>query len=211
MVDGGAASTAVNLHHGHEAIEAHLLAAATVPTLSLEQPVALGTAGALAKLRPWLDGRDVLVTNADAVLPSVDLRAFVDGWDRQRVRLLCVRDAERGDFGDLRYSGVALLPWREVAPLRVEPTGLYEVSWRRLDAEGSLDLVVHDGPFVDCATTADYLAANLLVSGGASVIDPSARVSGHVERSVVWEHAVVGERERLVDAIRTAKRTVLIR
>src|SRR5688500_9646540 len=40
--------------------------------LSVEQPEALGTAGALGLLRPWIAGRAVLVTNADAWL-SADL------------------------------------------------------------------------------------------------------------------------------------------
>jgi NDP-sugar pyrophosphorylase family protein len=34
--------------------------------LSVEQPEALGTAGAIGKLRDWLGERDLLVTNGDA-------------------------------------------------------------------------------------------------------------------------------------------------
>lgn len=212
VVDLSAATTAVNVHHGRDPIEAHLGALGErAPTVSVEEPVALGTSGALAKLRSWLDGRGVLATNSDAFLPGLDLRPFVDGWDRQRVRLLCVPDPVHHDFGDLRYAGAALLPWSEVEPLRAEPSGLYEASWRRREVEGSLDLVVHDGPFVDCGTPADYLAANLVASGGASVIDPTARVEGTVQRCVLWEGAVVYPAERLVDAIRTPSLTVLVR
>ena len=58
----------------------------------------------------------VLVTNADAWLP-VDLGAFVDGWDGERIRLLVVEDRARPDFGSARYCGVALLPWSDVAGL----------------------------------------------------------------------------------------------
>ena len=202
---------AVNLHHGAALLDAHLPAAVH---RSREEHAALGTAGALGALRPWLAGRSALVTNADAWLaPQLDLASFVDGWDRERVRLLCVVDPARGDFGDRRYCGVAILPWRTIAPLAPEPSGLYEVSWRAEAAAGRLDLVVHDGPFVDCGSPSDYLAANLLASGGSSVIDPGAVVAEGAElvRAVVWDHSEVASGERLVDAIRAEGLTVLVR
>jgi NDP-sugar pyrophosphorylase family protein len=154
----------------------------------------------------------VLVTNSDAWLP-IDLGAFVDGWDGERIRLLVVEDRERPDFGSARYCGVALMPWADVEGLEPEPAGLYEVSWRYAFELGRLDLVDHDGPFVDCGTPADYLRANLLASGGDSVIGPGAQVdaSAVVESSVVWPGAVVEAGERLTGAIRTAELTVLIR
>jgi NDP-sugar pyrophosphorylase family protein len=206
-----AGGVAVNLHHGAAQIDAHLPAAVH---RSHEEAQALGTAGALGALRGWIDGRDVLVTNADAWLaPPLDLAAFVDEWDRERVRLLCVRDPHRGDFGDRRYCGVALLPWRAVAPLAAEPSGLYEVSWAAEEAAGRLDLVDHRGPFVDCGTPADYLTANLAASGGANVVDPSAMVapSATLDRCVVWDGSEVEPGERLVRAIRAGRLTVLVR
>jgi NDP-sugar pyrophosphorylase family protein len=60
-------AVAVNLHHGGPALDAHLPDAVH---RSWERPEALGTAGALGALRPWLDGRAVLVTNADAWLAT---------------------------------------------------------------------------------------------------------------------------------------------
>lgn len=200
-----------NLHHGARQLDEHL---PDDVHRSVEAPEALGTAGALGALRSWIDGRAVLVTNSDAWLgANLDLADFVTGWDQERVRLLCVRDPRRGDFGDLRYCGVALLPWRTVAPLVAEPSGLYERSWREEAACGRLDLAVFDGPFVDCATPRDYLAANLLASGGTSVVDPQATVASDatVERSVVWADGEVAEGEVLVDAIRAGPLTVLIR
>jgi NDP-sugar pyrophosphorylase family protein len=206
---------AVNLHHRAAQLDAHLPRAVH---RSWERPEALGTAGALGLLRPWIDGRPVLVTNADAWItgatgPDVDLRSFVADWDRDRVRLLCVATDGPADFGDLRYCGVALLPAAMVARLRAEPTGLYEVLWRAEHAAGRLDLVVHPGRFVDCGTPADYLAANLAASGGASVVDPSALVGRDavVERSVVWDHSEVRPGEHLVDAVRAGARTLLVR
>jgi NDP-sugar pyrophosphorylase family protein len=205
---------AVNVHHGRLLMEAHLTGRdlACRPHLSIEDGEARGTAGALGLLHEWIDGRDVLLTNADAWV-AADTAGFVAGWDRERIRLLCVRDEARGDFGSLRYCGVALLPWSEVAPLGPEPSGLYERSWAQAERDGRLDLVIHDGAFVDCGTVADYLEANLLWSGGASVIGPGAQVApgARVERSVLWPGAVVLAGEVLVDAVRAGDQTVLVR
>jgi NDP-sugar pyrophosphorylase family protein len=204
-------SVAVNLHHGADQIDAHLPSGVH---RSFEAPDALGTAGAIGALRSWIDGRDVLVANADAWLdPTLDLTAFASGWDRRRTRLLCVVDADRGDFGDLRYCGMALVPGATAAGLAPIPSGLYEVSWREERAADRLDLHRTDARFVDCGTPADYLAANLAASGGVSVVGPGATVGdgAHLERSVVWPGAAVASGEVLVDAIRTPKATVLVR
>lgn len=206
---------AVNLHHGATQVAAHLDRRPGAPVhRSLELPVALGTAGALGALRPWLDGRSVLLTNADAWFgDELDLTGFVAGWDGERARLLCVPDRRRGDFGALRYCGVALLPAAMVGRLEAVPSGLYEVSWRHEEASGRLDLVATDARFIDCGTPADYLAANLAATGGASAIDPTARVGAgaRVEASVLWPGAEVAPGEVLRQAIRTPEVTVLVR
>src|SRR5436305_9855559 len=100
-------SVAVNCHHGRELMEAHL---AGRVHLSVEEPEALGTAGALGALRDWIDGRGVLVLNADA-WHEADLAAFAAGWDGDRIRLLTVIDAVNGTWGDHHYAGAALMPW----------------------------------------------------------------------------------------------------
>jgi MurNAc alpha-1-phosphate uridylyltransferase len=203
---------AVNVHHGREAMERHL---AGRVHLSIEEAQPLGTAGALARMRPWLDGRAALVTNADAWLPrDLDVVGFVEGWDGERIRLLAVEDTGRPDFDDrFRYAGLALVPWPDIAPLDdAEPSGLYETTWRAAHAAGRVDLVLHDGVFLDCGTPRDYLAANLDASGGQSVIGPGALVEGEVVRSVVWPGAIVYRSERLVDGIRATELvTVLVR
>lgn len=202
---------AVNLHHGAAAIDAHLGAEVH---RSYETGEALGTAGALGALRPWIDGRHVLVTNSDAWFPAdLDLDDFVADWDRDRVRLLCVDDPDRGDFGTARYCGVALLPARLVGQLSATPSGLYEVQWRAEADAGRLDLVVRPGAFIDCGTPADYLRANLAASGGVSVVGAGAIVhpDATVVRSVIWDGAEVSAGERLVDAVRAGSLTVLIR
>lgn len=200
---------AVNLHHHAE----QMLAALSGRGLhvSHERDEALGTAGALGRLRGWLDGRAVLLTNADAWYPEDGVAALddlVSGWDGERPRLLCVRQEGTGDFGDLRYVGTALLPWWSVRELTDRPSGLYEVSWARLHAEGCLDLVLADLAAVDCGTPLDYLRANLAASGGASVVEDGATVDGEVVRSVVWSGETVAAGERLVDAIRGAGATI---
>lgn len=203
-------SVAVNLHHGADQLDAHLPASVH---RSFEAPEALGTAGALGALRAWIDGRPVVVTNADAWLPTdLDLERFVSEWDGERVRLLCVDDPSRGDFGSLRYCGVALMPGRLVEVFEPVPSGLYEVCWRDEERAGRLDLVTTSGPFVDCGTPAEYLRANLVATGGRSVVGTGATVGAGAElvRSVVWDGAVVEPGERLVDAVRAGPLTVRV-
>lgn len=196
-----AADVAVNVHHGRAALEAHL---AGRVHLSVEEPEALGTAGALGHLRDWVAGRAVVVANADA-WHRFDLAVLLDGWDGERVRLLVVEDPARGDFGPWRYCGAALMPWPEVRLLPATPAGLYEASWGRRHEEGRLDLVPVAGPFFDCGTPPDYLAANLAASGGRSVVGAGARVDGELVRSVVWPGGVVRAGERLVECIRSGE------
>jgi hypothetical protein len=212
----GSAHLAVNAHHLADQIAAHLAERAPEVHLGVEYPQALGTAGALGALRPWLDGRDALVTNADAFLPEglarEDGRSFTDDWDAEHCRLACITipaDGGRADFvaGDgrrMRYVGACLLPWRMIRSLAPEPSGLYERLWRDQDAAGRLELWPIAGTALDCGTVSDYLQANLHASGGKSVVGPGAHVEGRLVRSVVWDGAHVGPDEHLVDVVRAA-------
>ncbi|HET7303646.1 MAG TPA: sugar phosphate nucleotidyltransferase, partial [Segeticoccus sp.] len=195
----GPANVAVNAHHLAEQVVEH---AGGRVHLSVEEGRPRGTAGALVPLRDWLAGRAVLLTNADAWLPAdpAELADFVAGWDGERCRLLTRAVGSAGDFGDRRYVGVCLLPWRLVREVPPGESGLYEVLWRREWEAGRLDLVDTDAPYRDCGTPADYLAANLDASGGAGVVGEGAVVEGRVERSVVWDGAYVGPDEHLVEA-----------
>jgi NDP-sugar pyrophosphorylase family protein len=205
------ADVAVNVHHGRAMIEEHLATAEGVH-VSVEEHEALGTAGALALLRPWIAGRGVLVLNGDTWAPG-DLASVTAGWDHERVRLLVV-GADRlwpPDRPTSRLAG-AFVPWSEVARLDAVPSGLWEASWRAAHAEGRTEVVRWDGPCVDCGTPARYLAANLAVSGGEPVVGDGAVVEGTVERTVVWPGARVAAGEVLVDAVRTDTGvTVLVR
>lgn len=201
-LDGLCEAVAVNVHAGREEMERHL--AGRPVHISVEEPAPLGTAGALGRLRDWLGGRPVLVGNADAWHRN-DVGLLLDGWDGARIRLLAVRDPGRGDFGPWRYIGSALIPWADVARLEPVPSGLYELAWRPAEADGRLEIIAGEGPFFDCGTPSDYLAANLAASGGASVIGAGAVVEGEVIRSVVWPGGVVAPGERLVESIRVGR------
>jgi N-acetyl-alpha-D-muramate 1-phosphate uridylyltransferase len=186
---------AVNLHHGRRALDRHL-AADVHRSVEADRP--LGTAGALGHLRSWIAGRGTLVVNADAWCPG-SLEGFVTGWDGERIRLLVPGSAELRP--DSAIAG-ALMSWSDVASLEAEPSGLYEASWRRAAEDGRLDVVRHDGAFVDCGTPQDYLDANLQASGGQSVVEPGAIVEGELDRCVVWSDARVHPGEALSCAIR---------
>ena len=148
-------SVAVNVHHGRDQLEPHLLERGDV-WVSVEEARALGTAGALGLLRDWLDGRGVLVVNADSwSLP--DLTTFVAGWDGERVRMLLVGD---DPFGPRSAVVASLLPWAEAVRLEPVPSGLWEACWRDLVGTDAIETVAYDGPFVDCGTPARYLEAN---------------------------------------------------
>ncbi len=200
-----AEAVAVNLHYGRRALDAHL--AADVHR-SVEANGPLGTAGALGHLRRWIGGRAALVVNADAWCPG-SLESFVAGWDGARVRLLLAGDDELHPSSGL--AG-ALLPWADVQGFEAVPSGLYDLSFRAAQAAGRLEVVRHDGPFVDCGTPHRYLAANMLASGGENVVEPGAQVEGSLDRCVVWSDARVHRHEVLTSCIRARGRiTVLVR
>src|SRR3954452_16825619 len=200
-------SLAVNIHHHRLMLESHL---AGKVHLSIEEPEALGTAGAIGLLRDWIAGRATLVVNADTFCPS-SVASLLDGWDGERPRLLCPPGAT---FGPRIQVAGSLLPWSDSATLVAEPAGLYERVWARAAQEGRLELVnLPDGAVcIDCGTPSQYLDANLAASGGASVIGPGAIVEGTVDQSVVWAGGHVARTEHLTRAIRTGDRlTVLVR
>ena len=203
----GHGDVAVNVHHRRDQLETHL--ARRGVHVSVEREQALGTAGAIGRLRGWIDGRPVLITNADAWF-SGSLDRLVAGWDGERVRLGVGYDPVRPDFaGAWRFVGTSLLPWAWARRMQPEPSGLYEVCWRQAEEEGTLDLVPLDGAFIDCGTPRDYWAANMMWSGGTSVVAGSATIAGSVVRSVVWPGAVVAADECLIEAVRTTDGTTI--
>lgn len=173
-------------------------------------PEELGTAGAVGALRPWLDGRAVLAVNGDT-WTDVDLAPLLEGWDGERVRVLLHGPPGTVLAPDAGLVG-SLVPAVDVARLPTAPLGLNVGVWRRAAADGRLDVLAGDGAFVSCDTPRDYLVANLLASGGRTVVGEGAIVEGVAERCVLWPGVRVGPDEVLVDAIRATDRlTVLVR
>jgi NDP-sugar pyrophosphorylase family protein len=204
-LEGLGLDVAVNAHHHAGAVVAHVDGRARVAV----EPVLLGTAGALANLRGWLDGRDALVVNADAV-HAADLARLLAPERRGRGALLTADPEGTGLGPRLRLCG-ARVPWRDVAALEVVPSGLYDRTWRPAAAAGRLDVLGGEVPWFDCGTPASYLAANLWTSGGAPVVGEGAVVEGELTRSVVWDGSTVRRGEHLVDAVRAERLTVLVR
>jgi MurNAc alpha-1-phosphate uridylyltransferase len=207
VVGAGPERVAVNAHAHRGQLAAHVGGRAF---FSVEEPEALGTAGAVANLRPWLDGRPALVVNGDAWAPG-DLAPLVEGWDGERVRVLVASDPALPLGPATRVLG-SLLPPADVAALPDGVSGLTTVCWRPAEARGRLEQVGGPRPFVDCGRPVDYLAANLAASGGEPVVGEGAEVAGTLVRSVVWPGGVVRRDEHLVDAVRVGDwLTVVVR
>jgi NDP-sugar pyrophosphorylase family protein len=185
---------AVNAHHLADLVVEHVRDLDV--EVSVEVPVALGTAGAIAQLSGWLDGAHVLVQNADAWIPDPPAD-FVTGWDGTRPRLLVRRTEGTSDFGPFRFLGLSLLPRSDVARLRPEPTGLYEVVWREAWERGELDLVEHRGTAFDVGTAERLLAANLVAGDGVSFVHATASVTARLHCCVALPGAVVPDRAEL--------------
>lgn len=207
---------AVNASWLGEQVRDHVAGRARV---SIEGEPPLGTAGALGRLRDWIDGRDVLVANADAYLAGGDLAGLLAGWDRRTVRLLGVPAPPGAPdaFGGYRVAGLSLLPWRWVSGLAARPDELVRAVWRPAEAAGGARVIPFTGWFRDTGTPGDYLAANLHAAGGGNLIAQDATVTGPcrqavvgagavvhgaLTRSVVWPGGRVAAGEHLVGAVR---------
>jgi|694.fasta_scaffold86309_4 NDP-sugar pyrophosphorylase family protein len=217
-LEGLTSTMAVNAHHFADMVMRHIDQEwGDAVTVSVESGEALGTAGGIARLRGWIDGRAAVVVNADTWSPT-SLAPLLDGWDGQTVRVMVNGG---GGFGPRARIVASTLPWSVTKNLVEHPTGLYEVVWRDTFARGELEVVDHYGAFIDCGTPLDYLEANLAAVGlngsaivgsgvtieqgrdiSGSVIGAGAHVSGDVVDSVVWPGQSVGSDERLIRSIR---------
>ena len=222
----GPGVVAVNASYLGAQVVAHVGGRAQV---SVEPDGPLGTAGGIGNLRDWVDGRGVLVGNADAYLadpdrpPGADIAALVEDWDGETVRLLGTPIVSAGGpsgFSGHRFAGFSLLPWRYVRDLPPAKAELVKAVWRPAEADGALEVVAYPGTYLDTGTPGDYLAANLHAAGGGALVDPTATVTGRVTRSVVgagatvagkvdecvvWPGAYVAENERLTGAVRAGR------
>jgi MurNAc alpha-1-phosphate uridylyltransferase len=200
-------SVAVNAHDRAEALVAHIAPRAHA---SIE-PELMGSAGALGVLRRWIDGRDVVLVNADTV-HDADLAGFLLQWDRRSIAFFTADSSDTAFSPSLRLIATAM-PWRVISRIPPTPHGIYRRWWLPAARRGETVIVGdHFGAWFDCGSPADYLAANLWWAHGRSVVGAGAEVNGELERAVVWPGAHVSVGERLRSAIRTTGgRTVLIR
>lgn len=217
-------AVAVNVHHGRDLLEPHLRARGDVH-VAVEEEIALGTAGALAALRGWFEGRSVVVVNADGWTPE-PIGALVDEWDGRSVRVMVAGDDELRD--DSLVVGCAL-PSSVVDAIPSGPGGLFEMVWRDARVDGRIEVVRFEGTFVDCGTPEQYLDANLraaalaggaLIDAGAivgpgarverSVVGSGARIEGELVDSVVWDGQSVTAGESLVRSLRVGPSTTVV-
>ena len=175
---------AVNAHHHTSQIARVAERRALVRE---ERPVALGTAGAIANLLDWVDGRAVAIVNADTWCPG-GLRHLTAGWEGTTTRVLVPGG---GAFGPRAAIVGTLIPWRAIRDLEVAPTGLYEVVWQHEHRDGRLEVVPHAGPWMDCGTPTRLWQANMAAIGDGNRIADTADVLGVVQQSAVGERAVV--------------------
>ncbi len=94
LIDAGCERIAVNAFHRADAIKAHLAELASRLPIELhlsEEPALLGTGGAIAHLRPWLDDAPFYVLNADAIFEEQVRNAFAAVAQRAPA-LLVTRD-----------------------------------------------------------------------------------------------------------------------
>jgi NDP-sugar pyrophosphorylase family protein len=162
----GADRVAVNAAYLGDQIVAHVGARAH---LSVEPDGPLGTSGGIARLKDWIDGRGVLIGNADAYLadparePGKDIAALLDGWSGDTVRMLTKPrlPGATGGFSGRRFTGFSLLPWHYVRDLEQAQSDLVRTVWRPAEAADALELISYEGIYIDTGTPADYLAANL--------------------------------------------------
>jgi hypothetical protein len=201
LVGSGSDHLAVNAHHLAHQIVDQVAGRAEVSV----EPELLGTAGGVARLRPWIAGRAVLVLNADT-WTDIELTDAIESWPGEHVRIVV-----RGELPGAIVLA-ALLPPSAVEDLPEGFGALERVSWWPRQALGELEVVSLEGVAIACDRPREYLAANLVWSAGEAVVGDGARVEGRVERSVVWDGASVEAGEILVDAIRTDDGlTVLVR
>lgn len=180
----------VNAHTHADQVVAHVGSRAR---MSVEREL-LGTGGAIGRLRPWIDGRPLIVCNAD-LLHDLDLRVALDGWDTERIRFLTVGPDGTRLHARLRLVATVLPGWAS-ASLPDEPCDVFTELWRPAERTGRTEFVESAGAWFDCGTLSAYLDAHQWLTG---------------ERVNVWPGAEHRTRPWLRDAVVTPTRTVLVR
>jgi N-acetyl-alpha-D-muramate 1-phosphate uridylyltransferase len=151
----------------------------------------LGTAGGLYNMRAWIGDRDVVVLNADSVLFG-DVADFIGRRGEASTRLLVTLDRTSPDFDGLwRFVGLSTMDRSTVARIGPDTEDLYRDLWKRQLVDAEVKLVPFTGLAIDAGTPANLLAANLVESGGNTVVEPGANVDGTAEQCLVLAGAEV--------------------
>jgi N-acetyl-alpha-D-muramate 1-phosphate uridylyltransferase len=177
------ADCAVNAHHRADQLINWLDGRAHIS----HEPELLGSAGALGQLKSWIDGRDVVVVNADAVHGHrLDTLAQLQG-----VAVLSA-DAPGTEFHPRLTVIGSRISWSLVDRLTATPSGLYEEIWRPAARRGELTVVGLGGPFFDCGTPQRYLAAHHWLTGDDVCRWPQARdISAELRSCIVTPRRIV--------------------
>ena len=191
LQQAGVGEVAVNLHHLGDQIQRDLSQqAAELPKLAFfEEPVILGTAGALRNAAAFLDGGDFLLVNSDAAIDPDFAGLIARHRASGRAATLLVTENRDPDLytplqaeGDritafgvhgpnpLLYTGVCVLSSRLLSRIPAGETALVRHLWQPILDEGreELGFVLHHGPHADLGRPGDFLRASLetLARGG---------------------------------------------
>jgi NDP-sugar pyrophosphorylase family protein len=211
LLKGGFSEIIVNLHYLPDAIEEFLSETYDCTFhFSLEHEI-LGTGGGVKHVRALLEGEDEFILENGDTLQFPDFGALLRARrDAGALSALALRHPPAGDsytavwtsagritgFGSgvgepLMYSGVQAVS-RAIFNRMPDRDAFSIVDHvYRTAAPGELAAVVDDGAWFDIGTPQRYLAANAGIRGNGIVADPTARISGTVERSVVGPSSVV--------------------
>jgi NDP-sugar pyrophosphorylase family protein len=144
-------SISVNAHYLSGQIVQHLEDSGVHVEVELE---ALASAGAVANLRSWIAGRNLMIRNADMWFDRQPYDLW-DGWSGEHPRLLVQETGQQADFGTARFLGWSLLPSELVESLPDGRSGLLDQVWKPALLRGELELVPFDGVAIDAGTPDD--------------------------------------------------------
>jgi MurNAc alpha-1-phosphate uridylyltransferase len=123
----------------------------------------LGSAGTIANIRTWLEGRPLMIRNADMWFNEEPTQLWED-WTGENPRLLVREMGESADFGTKKFLGWSLLPAEIATSLKEGFSGLLDTVWKPAYEQGRLELIEYEGVSIDCGTIDDLEAARAMAA-----------------------------------------------
>lgn len=218
----------VNTHHLPQSIDRAIDPARALPGASIRlvhEPEILGTAGAIVNIKKELADDEVLIMNAK-VVTNIDLRAVIEAHRSSGapVTMVCVPNTKREKFTHVDFAADGTLKGfvdgGELAKVErpyvftgiqvlspaffdfLPPPGfsdtVKDVYPRLFAAKHRVNVFATNERWEEFSTLARYRDLH-----GEGYVDPRARVANgaRVERSVVWEGAIIGAAARLSGCI----------